>query len=124
MKSAVHIGAGILILGFLSVGASAQQAEGRRQWDPAKRAQFHQMREQVKAACAGDAQTLCPNLEGRERHKCMFQNRDKLSQGCQQAMAQFPRHRHHRPDGAAPQAAATANENGAMTFGPAPDAAR
>lgn len=124
MKSVVHIGAGILFLSFLSIAASAEQADGRPQRDPAKRAQFHQMMEQVKAACAGDAQALCPNLEGRERHKCMFQNRDKLSQGCQQAMAQLPRHPRHRRDGAGPQAAAAANETGAMTFGPAPDAAR
>jgi hypothetical protein len=39
------------------------------------------------AACRDDAQKLCPDKRGRDRRVCMVSNKDKLSDGCEAAMA-------------------------------------
>jgi hypothetical protein len=44
-------------------------------------------REALRAACADDAQRLCPDAQGRDRHQCMKAHHDELSQTCQEAIA-------------------------------------
>jgi hypothetical protein len=41
----------------------------------------------VRESCAADMQKLCPDKHGAERHQCMKDNADKVSDGCKTAMA-------------------------------------
>ena len=47
----------------------------------------------VRKACQPDIQTLCAGKTGHDAMMCMRDNRDKVSQGCKDAIAKARRHR-------------------------------
>ena len=48
-------------------------------------------------ACGSDAQTYCADASGpHATFKCLHDNKDQLSEGCQSFLAEHHHHRHHR----------------------------
>ncbi|MEN8183256.1 MAG: Spy/CpxP family protein refolding chaperone [Myxococcota bacterium] len=61
-----------------------------------KEYRHHPSREEVAEACEADAEALCSDADGRwARRRCMFEQREKLSEGCREAFADL-RDRPHR----------------------------
>jgi hypothetical protein len=71
-----------LLLGLTATAAAAQPARGGG--DP-----------ELRAACAGDVQTLCPGIRpgGGELKACLRQHADKVSLGCKKALVEAKRSR-------------------------------
>lgn len=59
--------------------------------DAARAAKRKEVQAMLGKACAEDVKKLCPGATGQEMRKCLFQNSDDLSTGCQTAMSDMHR---------------------------------
>jgi hypothetical protein len=96
-----------LAIGVLATSAVCAQAPDQGSNPPPNRQAAGAA---VRKACQDDMKSMCPDKQGRQMMMCLRSNHDKLSSGCQKAMAQLPPRAQSVPP-AAPAAPAAPGQN-------------